>query len=76
MGGKPGGPGGVGGQQSSSKTADDDLIDSWFQQDAVNLTLENDRLQTELGNLKHRFEKALQVIGKLQEENEVLKRGG
>lgn len=58
----------------TSKTEhEDDLIDSWFQQDAVNLTLENDKLQAELNNLRHRFEKALQVIGKLQEENEKLK---
>ncbi len=44
--------------------------DSWFQNDAVNLTLENDRIRREYAFLQRRFEKSLQVIGKLQQEAE------
>ncbi|CAD7965673.1 unnamed protein product [Amoebophrya sp. A25] len=50
------------------------LVDSWFQQDAINLTVENDRLRADYQGLQSRFEKALQVIGRLQEEIEKTKR--
>ena len=56
-----------------SQSDSDRLVDSWFQNDAVTLTLENDKLRVELRSVTQRFERSLQVIGKLQEEIEKTK---
>ena len=48
------------------------LIDSFFQQDAIKLQRENDRLKAELDPLRTRFEKSLQLIARLQDKIERL----
>lgn len=65
------GSGGVrGGGRSSGGGRDSEMIDSWFQQEAVNKTIENDELKKDVRSLQVKFEKSLQLVGKLQEDNE------